>query len=192
MVSHIVQMPQGDFLNFSSTAWATGLSFILGYFVFVGIWLPRLGTTLAARAWITRAIPSAGTTTPVKTSVVDFARFTAAAVLVAPSAGVWPEVFLFGVEFAGLLLVVSTLSVPRETYRIVPVSRSTREEVTPVGATHAVSNLLGLWAIHRGAIGTFGVVRVHEVTTRAAAVAVPALPAVLPRLKMAVEANRID
>lgn len=176
-------MPQGDFLNFSSTAWATGLTFVVGYFIFVGIWLPRLGLTLAARSWVTRGVVTTPAATAIATPTVGFDRFTLAAGLVAPATGVWPEIFLFGVEFAGLLLVVSTLAVPRRVYPVAVVTPPPREEVAPTGVTHAVANLLGLWAHHRGATFVGWTHAVNEVTHRAAAVAVPPVPVVLPRLK---------
>jgi hypothetical protein len=186
-------MPQGDFLNFSSTAWATGLSFVLGYFVFVGVWLPRLGLTLAARAWVTHGGGPVGGATPVgSTPSVGFTRFTLATGLIAPAGGVWPEIFLFGVEFAGLLAVVSTLAVPRGVYPLTRVVSPPREVVTPTGVTYAVANLLGLWAAHRGGVGIAAAAAVHEVTTRAATVVTPPTPVVLPRLKMAATPTRID
>lgn len=186
-------MPQGDFLNFSSTAWATGLSFVVGYFIFVGVWLPRLGLTFAARAWVTQGATSTdGVVTTRVAPSVGFTKFIAASGLVAPTGGVWPEIFLFVVEFAGLLAVVSTFTVPREVYSLTRVAQPPREVVTPGGVTHAVANLLGLWATHRGGIGVAAFHAVHEVTTRAAATANPPTPVVLPRLKMAAAPTRID
>ena len=184
-------MPQGDFVNFSSTAWAVGLSFVVGYFVFVGVWLPRLLLTLKARTWLT-GFTTAGAVTPAGvTPTVGVSTFLAAAAVVAPADGVWPETFLFCVEFAALTLVVSTLAVPTTRVVLPPAGVTAPAVVNPAGATTLVVNLLGLWAAHRAFVWGHLADRVHTATTRAAATVAAGLPTPgVARLKMVAAPTR--
>ena len=114
----------------------------------------------------------------------------AAAAVVAPADGVWPETFLFCVEFAALTLVVSTLAVPTTRVTLPAAGVSTPAVVHPDGAVALVGTLLGLWAAQRAFVWGHLADRVHTATTRAAHAVAAGLPAPgVARLKMVVASH---
>jgi hypothetical protein len=108
------------------------LVFLVGYFVFVTRWVPRILLTLKARAWLTR-----------------YDRAAALAGLAASDA--WPELVLMAVQFAGLLWVVTRVAlVTAPTDGLTPLGWTPPAAVTfsAVGAA-PVENFFVLWSRHR-------------------------------------------
>lgn len=77
-------MPQGDIVGFSSTLLLVPIGFLLGYYFWITVWVPRLLLTLRARHWVT----------------------TYAVGLAVDSSRVWPETTLMFIQFVGLLSLI--------------------------------------------------------------------------------------
>ena len=125
-------MPQADILSFQPTLLFLPVSFLVGYYLFVTRWVPRLLCTLKARHWLT-GVTHAG-----------------AAGLVAPVE--WPEVFLVFVQFAGLVYFLSRLTlVEGGTPGLTPLRYTPPPARTFARAGGAaVENFFFLWGHHRG------------------------------------------
>jgi hypothetical protein len=109
------------------------LVFLVGYFVFVTRWAPRIVLTLKARAWLTR---------------YDRAALLAGLV----SSEAWPELVLMAVQFAGLVWVVTRVAlVTAPTAGLAPLGWTAPAEITPARTGSVpVENFFVLWRQHRG------------------------------------------
>ena len=115
-------MPQGDILGFGPTVTAVAIAFLGGYYTWATVWAPRVILTLRARHWVT------------------------AAVVVTPAEG-WPEIFLAGIQFAGLVWVITRVVTPPG---VAPLGAPVR--LAPVVPTLVApaAGVLHLWSYHRG------------------------------------------
>lgn len=125
-------MPQADLLSFQPTLLFLPVVFLVGYFIFVTRWVPRILLTFKARAWLIRydrAILLAGLTTT----------------------DAWPELVLMAIQFAGLIWVTTQIAlVTVSTDRLVSLGWTPPTPVTlaTVGAI-PTENFFVLWHAHR-------------------------------------------
>jgi len=128
-------VPQADLLSFQPTLLFLPVIFLAGYFVFVTRWVPRILLTLKARAWLTRydrAVLLAGLTT----------------------SDAWPELVLMAIQFAGLIWVVTRVTLVTEpTDRLVALGWTPPAPVTLATAGAApAENFFVLWRAHRAGL----------------------------------------
>jgi hypothetical protein len=127
-------VPQADLLSFQPTLLFLPVIFLLGYFFFVTYWVPRIVLTFKARAWLTRYQKSL----PLLVGVTS------------PEG--WPEILLMVVQFAGLVWVVTRLTLVTHSTEQTLISLKwtppTAVTYAAVGA-HPVENFFLFWKTHR-------------------------------------------
>lgn len=124
-------MPQADILSFRATLLLLPVVFLVGYYFFATVWVPRLLLTYKARSWLTRV---EATVWPV--------------LLVGGEA--WPEIFLMFVQFAGLVWILSKVTLNSSTpgLPLLTVWVPPTVGYPTVGGT-PVENFFHLWHAHR-------------------------------------------
>ena len=146
-------MPQGDFVNFSSTTAAAAVGFLGGYFVWVGWWAPRVVALLKVKNWLHRAGSPAATAIvvprPSRPSLSVEHLGPGLAVTGVVESFAWPEAFLVVVQFVLLAILVTRLSLPEGATPVTALVVPTGEFRQPVsGPAFLAANLagfLGLW-----------------------------------------------
>lgn len=182
-----MSVPQGDLHFFSYDVTAVVGAFGLGYFVFVGVLVPRLVATLHARAWLGGAAQPTRVAHSGRISRVAATDLLGAATVVATS-----ETFLALVQFGLLVLVVYQVGAHRlgVAHPGVPTSPPALGVAPHFGVyTQVGTNLVTTWGHRRedlffrpGAAALLGVTR----GVLARLVRVPS-PGVLPRLMATVK-----
>lgn len=140
-------VPQADLLSFQPSLLFLPVVFLVGYFFFVTRWVPRILFTFKARAWLTRYHRTA--------LLVGFT-----------SPEGWPELALMAVQFAGLVWVVTRVTlVAHPEGGLAPLGWIPPPAVTLATAGSApVENFFTLWAARRG--GFLFAAAAGELTTR--------------------------
>lgn len=124
-------MPQADISSFRATLLLLPIIFLVGYYFFATVWVPRLLCTLKARAWLTRVEAVAWPVT-------------------LTGGEQWPEIFLMFIQFGGLIWVISKVSL---VTTLVGLPKLTSLAIIPTGYLGVggapVENFFYLWNVNR-------------------------------------------
>jgi len=124
-------MPQADILSFRATLLLLPVVFLVGYYFFATVWVPRLLLTFKVRSWLTRVEAVAW---PVLLTGTE----------------AWPEIFLMFVQFAGLVWILSKLTLANPVPKLSTLTVWAPPTVGyPTVGGAPVENFFHLWHTHR-------------------------------------------